>query len=304
VHLAGGVPEVLLHLRALGVLDLHARTVTGRALGDDLAWWETSAERGAGRERLREAGVDPDDVIAPPATARARGLAPTLVFPVGNLAPQGSVVKATAIDASTVDGDVFRHRGPARVFASGVDAMRALHGRDGDGLRPGDVLVLAGAGPLGTGMAEIASITIALKLLPWGQRVAVVTDGRFSGVSTGPCVGHVSPEALAGGPIGRLRDGDLVEVVVDRAALTGTVDLVGVAGEPCSPEQAARVLASRELHPDIAAHPRLPADTRLWALLQSAGGGVWGGCHYDVDEIAAVLEAGLAARAAARDDAE
>jgi putative YjhG/YagF family dehydratase len=298
VHLAGGVPEVLLHLRALGVVDLDVRTASGQTLGDDLAWWEASDERAAGRERLAAAGVDPDDVIAPPATAGARGLAPTLVFPTGNLAPHGSVVKATSIDASSVHDGVYRHRGPVRLFASGADAMRALKGQSAEPLRPGDVLVLAGAGPLGTGMAEIASITIALKLLPWGKDVAVVTDGRFSGVSTGPCVGHVSPEALAGGPLGRLRDGDLVEVVVDRRGLTGSVDLVGVAGAPCTPGEAARVLAERPIHPAIAPDARLPADTRLWALLQEAGGGVWGGCHYDLDAIEAVLRAGLAARAA------
>ncbi len=297
VHLAGGVPETLLHLRRLGVLALGARTVTGRTLGEDLDWWEQSPERRAGRERLRAAGVDPDDVIAPPATARARGLAPTLVFPVGNLAPHGSVVKATSIDASTLRGDVYHHRGPVRVFGSGVEAMRAVKGQIAP-LRPGDVLVLAGVGPMGTGMAEIASITIALKLLPWGREIALLTDGRFSGVSTGPCIGHLSPEALAGGPIGRLRDGDLVELHIDREQLQGRVDLVGLAGRPCTPEQAAQALATRDLHPALAPHPRLPDDTRLWAVLQAASGGTWGGCVYDVDAIADLLAEGLAARAA------
>jgi len=279
------------------VLALGARTVTGRTLGEDLDWWEQSPERRAGRERLRAAGVDPEDVIAPPATARARGLAPTLVFPVGNLAPHGSVVKATSIDASTLRGDVYHHRGPVRVFGSGVEAMRAVKGQI-EPLRPGDVLVLAGVGPMGTGMAEIASITIALKLLPWGREIALLTDGRFSGVSTGPCIGHLSPEALAGGPIGRLRDGDLVELHIDRERLQGRVDLVGLAGRPCTPEEAAHALATRDLHPALAPHPRLPDDTRLWAVLQAASGGTWGGCVYDVDAIADLLAEGLAARAA------
>jgi dihydroxyacid dehydratase/phosphogluconate dehydratase len=142
-------------------------------------------------------------------------------------------------------------------------------------------------------MQETAQITFALKYLPWGKHVALVTDGRFSGVSTGACVGHVGPEALQGGPIGRVRDDDLIEIVIDRAALRGSVNLIGTGGAALPPERCAALLAERAPHPDLAVHPALPADTRLWAALQRASGGTWAGCVYDVDRIVEVLEAGL-----------
>jgi dihydroxyacid dehydratase/phosphogluconate dehydratase len=123
--------------------------------------------------------------------------------------------------------------------------------------------------------------------------VAVVTDARFSGVSTGACIGHVGPEALAGGPIGRLRDGDRIRIVVDRNRLEGSVDLIGEGEREFGPEEGARVLAARPPRPDLAADPEIPADTRLWAALQQVGGGTWGGCVYDVDAIVKVIERGL-----------
>jgi len=142
-------------------------------------------------------------------------------------------------------------------------------------------------------MEETYQLTSALKHLPWGKHVAVLTDARFSGVSTGACIGHVGPEALAGGPIGKLRDGDVVRIEIDRERLEGRIDFVGVdADEPLAPEEAAALLAGRGLHPDIASHPQLPADTRLWAALQAASGGTWAGCVYDVDAIVAALQAG------------
>jgi dihydroxyacid dehydratase/phosphogluconate dehydratase len=141
-------------------------------------------------------------------------------------------------------------------------------------------------------MEETYQVTSALKFLPWGKTVAVVTDGRFSGVSTGACVGHVSPEALGGGPIGRLRDGDVVEVVVDRRSHEGRVDLVGTAEGPLAPDEAERLLAARPPHPGLAPRPDLPADTRLWALLQEASGGIWAGAVYDPDRIASALGRG------------
>src|SRR5262249_56877436 len=127
------------------------------------------------------------------------------------------VSKATAIDASVIDSDgVYRHRGPARVFTDEHDAIQAVKGVSGKPVREGDVIVLIGTGPSGTGMQETAQITTALRYLPWGKHVALLTDGRFSGVSTGACIGHIGPEALEGGPIGRVRDGDLSEIVIDR----------------------------------------------------------------------------------------
>jgi dihydroxyacid dehydratase/phosphogluconate dehydratase len=145
---------------------------------------------------------------------------------------------------------------------------------------------------MGSGMEETYQITSALKFLKWGKQVAVVTDARFSGVSTGACIGHVGPEALAGGPIGRVRDGDLVRVIVDRNDLTGSVDLVGDGQREFSPEEGAEVLAARPPREELHCDEDLPDDTRLWAALQRVGGGTWGGCVYDVDRIIEVLAAG------------
>ncbi|MCA9120357.1 MAG: YjhG/YagF family D-xylonate dehydratase [Planctomycetaceae bacterium] len=293
VFLAGGVPEVMLHLRAMGLLDLEALTVSGQSVGDTLAWWESSERRQRMRELLRQHdGVDPDDVIIPPEEARRRGMTSTVCFPRGNLCPEGSVIKATSIDPAVVDGDgVYRKTGPARVFTSERAAIAAIKGQSDNPLKPGDILVLAGRGPLGSGMEETYQITSALKFLKWGREVAVVTDARFSGVSTGACIGHVGPEALAGGPIGKLRDGDLVRIVIDRNTLDGTVDLVGDGAREFSPSEGANILAARATREDVQPDTDLPDDTRLWAALQRVGGGAWGGCVYDVDKIIKALEA-------------
>jgi xylonate dehydratase len=291
VFLAGGVPEVMLHLRRAGLLDLDVLTVSGERLGRVLDWWEGSERRRALRERLRTSdGIDPDDVIMDPARARTRGLTSTVTFPRGNLAPEGSVIKSTAIDPSVVDADgVYRKTGPARVFTRERAAIAAIKSTGADGLKAGDVLVLICRGPLGAGMEEIYQITAALRHLSFGKHIAVITDARFSGVSTGACIGHVGPEALAGGPIGKVRDGDLVRIVVDRLRLEGSVDLVGEGSRTFEPEEGARVLAAREPRADLSPDPDLPDDTRLWAALQQAGGGTWGGCVYDVDAIVAAL---------------
>jgi putative YjhG/YagF family dehydratase len=293
--LAGGVPEVMLHLRRLGLLDERVLTVAGEPLGRLLDWWEGCERRRVLRERLQAVdGIAPEEVIMDPDRARTRGLTSTVTFPRGNLAPEGSVIKSTAIDPSVVDADgVYRKVGPARVFTRERDAIAAIKNRGPEGLKPGDILVLACRGPLGAGMEEIYQITAALKHLSWGKQVAVVTDARFSGVSTGACIGHVGPEALAGGPIGRLRDGDRIRIVVDRGRLEGSVDLVGEGEREFGPEEGARVLAARPPRPDLSADPEIPADTRLWAALQQVGGGTWGGCVYDVEAIVKALERGL-----------
>jgi putative YjhG/YagF family dehydratase len=291
VFLAGGVPEVMLHLRRLGLLHAEARTVLGRTWNDVLDEWEASERRARLRERLAEAdGVDPDDVISPPDRAREKGMTSTVCFPGGNLAPGGSVIKATAIDPRSLDEDgVYRLTGRARVFTSEPAAIAAIKGTAGDPIEPGDVIVLAGRGPMGTGMEETYQLTSALKFLPFGREVALLTDARFSGVSTGACVGHISPEALEGGPIGRLLDGDRIRVVVDPAQLEASVDLVGHGDEKWTEEEAARVLDGRPVRGDVAPDPSLPADTALWARLQSVSGGLWGGCVYDPDAILAEL---------------
>lgn len=311
VFAAGGVPEVMLHLRDAGLLNTGATTVTGLTLDAVLDSWRDSRRRRECRHALASAGTDPAAVIMDQDHALAAGLTSTVVFPVGNIAPEGAVIKATAIDPSMVDEHgVYRHRGRVRLFtseASAIAAIKAGEGRSTEAgvsaavpITLGEVLVVAGIGPAGTGMEEIYQITSALKYLPWGKMVPVLTDARFSGVSTGACIGHIGPEALAGGPLGRLRDGDTVAIVVDRNELTGTVDLVATeAGDGLTPEGAAELLASRTLHPGIAANAALPGDTKLWAALQSASGGTWAGAVYDPQRIAEVIEAGLRAGAAA-----
>jgi len=295
VFLAGGVPEVMLHLRRLGLLHEEALTVSGEQLGTVLDWWAGSERRARLRDLLSTRdSVDPDDVIMSPEQARARGLTSTVTFPRGNLAPEGAVIKSTSIDPRVVDPDgVYRKRGPARVFTRERDAVRAIKSHGPERVQAGDVVVLICGGPLGTGMEEIYQVTSALKHLSWGKEVALLTDARFSGVSTGACIGHIGPEALAGGPIGKVREGDLIEIVIDRLNLTGSVNLIGEGATVYGAEQGERVLAERPPRSDLAPHPALPDDTRLWAALQQAGGGTWGGCVYDVDAIVAALTRGL-----------
>jgi len=282
VFMAGGVPEVMLHLRRAGLLDTSALTVSGETLGTMLDWWEQSERRAAVRKGLRDRdGIDPDDVIMSPDAARRNGLTSTVSFPTGNLAPGGSVIKSTSIDPSVVDADgVYRKRGPARVFRSEHAVIQAIKSNAEDRIKEGDVIVLICRGPMGSGMEEIFQITSALKHLSFGKHVAVLTDARFSGVSTGACIGHITPEALAGGPIGKVLEGDVIEIVIDRNNLHGTVNLV--AGDVAAGDE---VLAAREPRKDLAPDPLLPADTKIWAILQNVSGGTWGGCVYDLDAI-------------------
>jgi dihydroxyacid dehydratase/phosphogluconate dehydratase len=249
VFLAGGVPEVMLHLRRLGLLHLDCLTALGRTLSEVLDEWEQSERRRRFRELLRELdGVDPDTVILSPDAARRAGMTGTLAFPVGNVAPQGSVVKSTAIDPGVLDADgVYRMRGRVRVFTTEAAAVAAV-------------------------------------------------KSRFSGVSTGACIGHISPEALAGGPIGKLIDGDLVLIAIDRRTLRAAIDLVGHDGEERDEAWGRSELEQRAVRADVKPDPRLPADTRLWAALQDASGGTWGGCVYDVNAILDALEGARGAR--------
>lgn len=275
VFLAGGVPEVMLHLRELGLLKLSVNTVNGNTLDEALDEWKSSDRRQKLRERLVEIdGIDPDDVVMNPTKARERGLTSTITFLTGNLAPQGAVIKSTAIDPSVVDTDgVYRKTGPARVFTSERDAIAAVKGLSENPVIAGDVIALIGCGPMGTGMEETYQLTSALKYLPHGKTIALITDARFSGVSTGACIGHIGPEALAGGPLGKLRDGDMIQIIIDRVNLSGSMDALNID------------LDSRPPHPHLKPNPDLPEDTRLWALLQNISGGIWGGCVYDVEAI-------------------
>ncbi|WP_145508078.1 YjhG/YagF family D-xylonate dehydratase [Yersinia alsatica] len=289
--LAGGVPEVMLHLRKLGLLHEDVMTVTGETLGKNLDWWEASERRELLKQRLLELdGVNPDEVIMSPEQAKSRGLTSTITFPTGNIAPEGAVIKSTAIDASVVGEDgIYSHTGKAKVFTSEKAAIAAIkHGE----IHSGDIMVVIGGGPSGTGMEETYQLTSSLKHLSYGKYVSLLTDARFSGVSTGACVGHIGPEALVGGPIGKLRDGDIIEMIIDRNNLVGSINFIGTEDNPLSFTDAAVVLEKRSLHPDLKPHADLPDDTRLWAALQSVSGGTWTGSIYDVDKIIEVISVG------------
>ena len=303
VYAAGGVPEVMLHLRDMGLLNLGVMTVTGETLDENLRWWETSERRRAIKARLTSSlksyagpwnelhDMNPDSIIMDADSAEKAGLTSTVVFPSGNIAPQGSVIKATSIDPSLIDGNkVYSHTSQVRVFVSEKDAIRAIKGQMDPPVQQGDIIILIGCGPIGTGMEETYQLTSALKYIPWGKHVPVITDARFSGVSTGACIGHVGPEALAGGPVGKLRDGDLIEIIIDQKNLTGSIQFIGEGNNRYSPEKAAEVLNSRPLHRDLKAAEKLPDDTRLWAALQNVSGGTWAGCIYDVNRIIDKLE--------------
>ncbi|GIP16410.1 dehydratase [Paenibacillus montaniterrae] len=292
LFLAGGVPEVMLHLRRLGLLEEQVMTISGVTLSETLDWWEASERRKQMRAYLREQeGIDPDTVIYSPEQAKLAGLTPTLTFPVGNIAPEGSVIKSTAIDPDMLDKDgVFRHIGRVKVFTTEKEAIRAI--KTG-GIAAGDILALVGRGPSGTGMEETYQLTSALKHLSYGKHVSLLTDARFSGVSTGACIGHIGPEALAGGPIGRLRNGDWIDIRIDTRKLEGEINMVGCGETPDTSAAGTDILNSRAMHAEIREDANLPDDTRLWAALQAASGGTWKGCVYDTDRIIAVLEAGL-----------
>ena len=295
--MAGGVPEVMLHLRKLGLLHEEVLTVTGSTLGENLDWWEASERRSACRRHLFEADhVEPDEVIFSPEKAKAKGIGSTVTFPVGNIAPEGSVVKSTAIDPSVIGADhVFRHTAKVKVFTSEKAAITAL--KEENRIQAGDIMVVMGGGSLGTGMEETYQLTSALKHLPFGKHVSLITDARFSGVSTGACFGHVGPEALANGPIGKLQDGDIVEIIVDTVRLEGSLNFIGTEEQPLSYEEGAAVLAARQTNPGVHPDQDLPDDTRLWAALQDASGGTWKGTVYDVDKIIQVIQAGKKALA-------
>src|SRR5690606_16165897 len=180
--------------------------------------------------------------------------------------------------------------GRAKVFTTERAAIAAIKNK---GIVAGDVLVLIGRGPSGTGMEDTYQLTSALKHLSFGKDVALFTDARFSGVSTGACIGHIGPEALAGGPIGKLRTGDWIDIHIQLHTLEGSIHMVGDGEAPANVDEGTAILAQRELHPELRADPDLPDDTKLWAALQAASGGTWRGCIYDVERIKAFLEIGM-----------
>jgi dihydroxy-acid dehydratase len=191
IHRAGGVPAVLSELKKIdGLLHLDRPTVSGVRFGDQLAGAEVR---------------DPE-VIRPIENPHSATGGLALLF--GNLAPEGAVVKTGAVDPA-----MRKHTGPARVFEGHDEAVAAIAaGR----IEPGDVVVIRYEGPAGgPGMQEMLEPTSAISGSGLGDKVALITDGRFSGATRGAAIGHISPEAAARGPIAALRDGDLIDIDID-----------------------------------------------------------------------------------------
>ena len=195
VHRAGGVPAILRELSRDGnTLHLERPTVTGRTFGQDIA----------------EAEIRDDRVIRSRQDPYSKHGGLAILF--GNLAPDGAVVKTAAVEPA-----MRRFAGPARIYESHDDAMRGILNHE---VQPGDVVVIRYEGPAGgPGMQEMLSPTSAIVGMGLGDKVALVTDGRFSGGTRGACIGHVSPEAAARGPIAALRQGDMIELDLDRRTL-------------------------------------------------------------------------------------
>ena len=277
VFLAGGVQEVMLHLREMGVLDLSCLTVTGKNIDQNLDDWQKSERRTRFKEILyTKDGVDPEDVIMSPDKASQKGIARTLAFLSGNLAPQGAIVKSTSISPNLYSSSGnYYHEGRARVFYDESSAIAAVKSTGDQRVLPGEVIVLLGRGPMGAGMPETAQITSALKYTKALSENVLITDGRFSGFSSGPCIGHVGPESLSGGPIGKLRDGDKIKIEINKDHCVGRIDYIGNV----------EAFQKRPMNPNLREDPNMPESVKLWAALQNTGGGTWGGCVPNVGEI-------------------
>ncbi|MBX2841368.1 MAG: dihydroxy-acid dehydratase, partial [Flammeovirgaceae bacterium] len=305
VFAAGGVPEVMLHLRKLGLLKEDCLTVTGKTLGENLdVWeqggkmypWETddkSNRREQVRFNLQEFNPDahPDKVILSPENAKKENMKSTLTFPSGNLAPEGAVIKSGAIAPEMIDDNgIYYKKGAAKVFVAEADAIKAINQGE---IKPGHIIILIGTGPSGTGMEETFQVTGALKQLSFGKEIALITDGRFSGVSTGACIGHVGPEALVGGPISKVQDGDIIEIKIDCDNLGGSINLIATHNDPSAElieDDIAKLLSNRSPHPQLRPHPELPNDIKIWAATQN---GIWEGCVQDADRILKIMKAGM-----------
>ena len=227
---AGGVPAVMLELR--DQLHLDCLTVTGKTLGENLADIERSGFFAETRGYLNNLNVARQDIIRP----RTDPFGPDGGIAVlrGNLAPGGAVVKYFSVPP-----EMHVHVGPARVFDFEDAAVEALLARE---VKPGDVVVIRYEGPRANGMPEMYFATAIIAADPaLSHTTAVVTDGRFSGAAKGPAVGHVTPEAFDGGPIGLIENGDLIEIHMPERRLA----LVGVAGQRLTPGQITQLLAER-----------------------------------------------------------
>jgi dihydroxy-acid dehydratase len=227
VWYAGGVPRVQLELGDM--LDMNVMTVTGKSLGENLAQLDGEGFFQRGEGYLANYSLHREDIIHP---VQSKGYGSIAVLK-GNLAPEGAVVKFSAVPS-----DMLKHEGPARVFDNEEDALAAVIA---DRVEPGCVIVLRYEGPRACGMPEILSTTEALVTNPALQHTAIITDGRFSGATRGPCIGHVSPEAAAGGPIALVQDGDIISIDIPARRL----DIVGRKDRRMNPAEVQSLLAER-----------------------------------------------------------
>lgn len=229
--LAGGVPRVLWELRE--VLDLDLPTVTGKTIRENLEDLRTAGYFRRSEELLRAYSLAPEDIIKSPEAPVDADSGITVLH--GNLAPEGAVVKHCAMDKS-----MYHFVGRARTFDTEEEAVAAIYE---DRVQPGEVVVIRYRGKHAAGMPEMLKATDAICNKPALCRsTALITDGRFSGASRGPCVGYLLPEAADGGPIGLVRDGDLIEIDVLRRSL----ELVGLEGQRRDPREIAAELSARK----------------------------------------------------------
>jgi dihydroxy-acid dehydratase len=239
---AGGVPALMRALRDF--LHLDAVTVTGKTVGQNLEDLEKAGFFEQAHEYLSPYGVTPDQIIQPlDASYHAEG---GLAVLTGNLAPEGAAVKHAAVAR-----EMRHHVGPARVFDREEAAIDAITGGSID---PGDVIVIRFEGPKGSGMPEMFKTTEILhNIKSLRDRVALVTDGRFSGATRGPAIGHAAPEAADGGPIAFVNEGDLIEIDIPQRRLA----IVGIDGRKASADEVAQALERRSRTPRPA--PKVPA---------------------------------------------
>ena len=227
---AGGIPAVQWALREY--LDLNVMTVTGKTLGENLEFMQKSGFYERNEGYLHNYGLKKEDVILPLNQVSETG---SIAILKGNLAPEGAVIKYSACAE-----EMRSMRGPARVFNSEEDAYRAVVRGE---ISQGEIMIIRYEGPRGSGMPEMLMTTEAIvcdrKL---NGMVSLVTDGRFSGATRGAAIGHVSPEAAAGGPLAYVCDGDIVEYSIEKRSL----NVVGIQGQLIGAEEAAKVLEQRK----------------------------------------------------------
>ena len=230
-YYAGGVPAVREEIRSM--LHLDVMTVTGKTLGENLEELKENGFYDKCEGYLKKWNIRRTDVIRK--FDNPIGTNGTVAILRGNLAPEGAVVKHSAVPK-----EMFRAVLSARPFDSEEEALSAVISHK---IKPGDAVFIRYEGPKGSGMPEMFYTTEAISSDPeLGKSIALITDGRFSGASKGPAIGHVSPEAASGGPIALVEEGDLIRIDIPGRSL----DIVGVKGEELSPEEVERILEERK----------------------------------------------------------